>query len=745
VIELVLLVGLSLLGLVCVAYLVRWTLTRPVNEPEASVLMDVVRRVSEATFRRQSSVVAALSGAAGGAIFLAYGFLRNDAPGLGFSPLERGVWVTIAFALGASCALGVGQFSVWITSRANARVTTAARRSLDHALKTAMRSGAAVGLLVVAVAVLGVAVLSGAVFAVKGGFGPEPARALQLVPAVPMLLAGHALGASLVALFVALGSGTFAKSSDIAADIAAREAGISEADSENPATIADLAGDITGQGGARAIGAFQTIVAENLAAMLAGAMLYRGNAELSGVFAIIFFPLLVRAFGLIGAMFGVMVVRTDDREAPASALFRGLYVSTLLQGLGLAGAAKWLLGKYWLAFFGCGVVGIVSGLGLAAVAQYFVEQRNRPLRDLAEAARGGATLSILAGAATALEGAVAPIALIVSASATAFYVGRATHLVDGGLYGLAMALMGLVGTAGYVVAMLPFSAVVDSATGVVEISVAKDRPDVRGRMLVLDAVGCTGRAMVHAHVTAGSVPTLLLLAAAYLGEVRLVARAPVHLDIEAPEAFFAAIAGVLLVVWFTSRSIAAVAGAARRLSDEARRKLRERAQSAPSPSSAPARSARQRLGYGLDHEGIVEMAQRASLRDMLTPTIVVAIAPTTVGLALRLSRNEDAEAVAACTVAAFVLAGTIASVLGALLLGNAGVSWDNAKQYIVTGAHGGRFTVDEAGNRSENPVHAAASISDGVGDPLKDATVPALQVVAKLLCITILVFLPFFL
>jgi hypothetical protein len=205
-----------------------------------------------------------------------------------------------------------------------------------------------------------------------------------------MLLAGHALGASLVALFVALGSGTFAKSSDIAADIAAREAGISEADSENPATIADLAGDITGQGGARAIGAFQTIVAENLAAMLAGAMLYRGNAELSGVFAIIFFPLLVRAFGLIGAMFGVMVVRTDDREAPASALFRGLYVSTLLQGLGLAGAAKWLLGKYWLAFFGCGVVGIVSGLGLAAVAQYFVEQRNRPLRDLAEAARGGA-------------------------------------------------------------------------------------------------------------------------------------------------------------------------------------------------------------------------------------------------------------------------------------------------------------------------------------------------------------------
>ena len=249
----------------------------------------------------------------------------------------------------------------------------------------------------------------------------------------------------------------------------------------------------------------------------------------------------------------------------------------------------------------------------------------------------------------------------------------------------------------------------------------------------------------------------LLLVAAYLGELerRLSSAAPtptVGDRLGAPEIYFAGLFGILLVFWFSSRCIAGVTRSARRLIDEVRRQLRDRPQNGGksdvrgrAPSGSTEGLARSGRAYVPDHETLVDMALRMSLREMLVPSLVATVAPVAVGLALRLARTEDNRAVAADSVAALVVAATIAGVLGSLLLGNAGGAWDNAKKYIVTGAHGGRYLVDETGSRVDNPTYSAALVGDAVGDPLKDTAGPALHVLAKMLNVISLVFLPFFL
>jgi K(+)-stimulated pyrophosphate-energized sodium pump len=429
--------------------------------------------------------------------------------------------------------------------------------------------------------------------------------------------------------------------------------------------------------------------------------------------------------------------------------------------LGLAGAAKWLLGTHWLPFFACGTIGIAAGIGMLFITQYYTEHRYRPIRELAELARGGPSLAILSGFARALESSVPPFALAAATALGAYYLGSATHLAGGGLFGTAIATMGMLGTAGYVLAMDAFGAIVDNAGGIVEMTVARERPDVRGRTLVLDGVGNTVKNLAKTYAGGAAVVGSMLLLAGYLAEVRDLALSPAPATpsfafrVDTPELYVGAFFGILLVFWFAARSIVGVTRSARRLIDEVRRQLRNLAPAlAPNPRASDATRAGRGSGPGenrssrplnVDYDACVDIATQLSLREMLTPALVAVIAPIAVGLALRLARTEDNPIVAADSVAAFVVAGTIAGILGSLLLGNAGGAWDNAKKYIVTGAHGGRYLIDETGNREENPTYGAAAVGDGVGDPLKDTAGPALHVLAKMLNVIALVFLPFFL
>jgi K(+)-stimulated pyrophosphate-energized sodium pump len=763
--ELALTLAIGVLGLAFAAYLARWVLACPPRDesatprsplaaPRPSVaesagpegdmarIAGLVRGAAEGFFAKQSSVIGAVSAVLGGAIFLAYGLLRRAGDNDPVPALELGVWLTASFALGAAGSVAAGRVALWIGVRTGIRAAFGVRRSTDQAVQIALRGGAVSGLFVTAQSLLGLGGLLAAVLAYKGGFGRDPAAALRLAPKIPFMIAGFALGASFSALLAQIGGGTFAKAADLGADLAGKECGVGEDNARNPAAVADLAGDLAGDAAGRAAGIFQSTVAETLGAMILGAIVYRDNPKLTSILSLLVFPLVTRAFGVLAAVFGVMVVRTDDREDPRSALSRGLYVTALLHAAGFAGASKWLLGGRWMHFFACGVLGLATTLFFLGAAHYYTEHRYRPVRELSEGSRGGATLSVLLGLATGIEAAVVPLLAVIAALFGAYQIGVRTELAHGGLYGTAVATLGMLGPAAYLMAMDAAGPVLDNAAGIIEMTIGHDRPDVRGRTVVLDAVGNSIKALTKAWAAGVAGLGSLLLVAGFLDEVRRramslgmlgpAARAGLALPtpslrLDRPEVLVAALLGVLLVLWVASRCLVTVARAARRVMDEVRRQLNDR------PAS-----------FAPDHEACVEMVSRAALRHMIAPAVVAVVVPVAVGVALRFARAEDNPLVAADSVAALVMAGTMAGVLGSLLLGNAGGAWDNAKKYIATGAHGGRHLVDESGARVDNPTYGAAIVGDTVGDPLKDLVGPAVHVLAKMLPVVTIVFLPFF-
>jgi K(+)-stimulated pyrophosphate-energized sodium pump len=765
--ELALILAIGVLGLAFAAYLARWVLAcppgddapapssplslprhaapLPPGDAEMVRVAGLVRVAAETFFRKQSSTIGAVSAVLGGAIFLAYGLLRRAGDGDPVPALELGVWLTVSFALGVGGSVAAGQVATWIATRTSIRAAFGVRRSTDLAVQIALRGGAVSGLFVTSASLLGLVGLFTAVLAYKGGLGAEPAAALRLAPKIPFMIAGYALGASFAALLAQLGGGVFAKAADLGADLAGKEMGLGEDDRENPAVIADLAGDVVGDCAGRAAGVFESTVAESLGAMIVGAIVYRDDPRLESVLSLMLFPVVTRAFGILAAMFGVMVVRTDDREDPRSALGRGLYVTALLHAVGFAGAAKWLLGNHWMHLLACGMLGVLAGVAFLPITQYYTEHRYRPVRELAEASRAGPTLSVLLGVATGIEGAMAPLVTLALAGVGAFEIGARTGLAHGGIFGTAVATMGMLGPAAYLLAMDAFGPIIDNAAGIVEMTVARERPDVRGRTVVLDAVGNTVKALTKTWAAGSAGLGSLLLVAGFLDEVRrraaglgllgagargaalVIAPSGPALRLDGPEVLVGGLIGVMLVLWVAGRCVATVARAARRVMDEVRRQLKGR------PAS-----------YVPDHEACLEMVTRAALRHMIAPAVVAACAPVAVGVALRFARAGDNPLIPADSVAALVMAGTIVGVLGSLLLGNAGGAWDNAKKYIATGAHGGRHLTDESGARVDNPTYGAALVGDTVGDPLKDLAGPAMHVLVKMLPVVTIVFLPFF-
>ncbi len=378
--ELALIFGIAALGLVFAGYLARWVLAQPAGDGDMLRYGALIRGVAETFHRKQSSTIAAVSAVLGGAIFLAYGLLRRAGEIDPVPALELDLWLTISFALGVACSVASGHVAQWISTRTSARAAAAVRRSVDLALQIAIRGGAVSGLFLTATSLLGMAGLFAAVLATSGGFGSEPAAALSSRP--PSLDDRRLRARRLVRVAPCHArGGTFAKAADLGADLAGQEVGVGEDDPENPATIVDLAGDHVGDCAARATGLFESTVAENLGAMLAGSMLYRQNHAIHSALSVMLFPLVTRAFGLVAGMFGVMVVRTDDREVPLAAFARGLYVTAVLHAVGVAGAAKWLLGAHWIRFLGCAGVGIASGIAFFHAVQYYTDAARRPTRS----------------------------------------------------------------------------------------------------------------------------------------------------------------------------------------------------------------------------------------------------------------------------------------------------------------------------------------------------------------------------
>jgi len=667
-----------------------------------------IKEGAEAFLRRQYSTIYMLSLALAAVIFFFY--LSSKGMTLAWK-------TTVAFAVGAICS-GIAGFSgMFVSIRANLRAASAARSSLARALQLALRGGAVTGLSVVAMSLLGVGVL----FLAFGGM-KDPT-------AVPYQLVGFGFGASFVALFAQLGGGIFTKAADVGADLVGKvEAGIPEDDPRNPAVIADLVGDNVGDCAGRGADLFESTAAENVGAMILGVALYQKLGPQYGILAI-FFPLVARAFGLIASIAGVFSVRLkNENQDPMSALNRGYLVTTVLAMAGFYIAVRYLLGNN-LWFFAAGVIGIVTSFLFVWITQYYTEYRYRPVLSIAEASKTGPATNIITGFAVALECTALPVLTISAAILGSYYCGKQgmPDLPAAGLYGTAIATMGMLSTAAYILAMDTFGPITDNAGGIIEMSGAPE--EVRKRTDRLDSVGNTTKALTKGYAIGSAALAAFLLFSAYLEDVTKLVREKTgdplyvfsHVDIAKVPVFIAALIGAALVFLFSAFAIKAVGRAAYFVIEEVRRQFREN----PGIMQGTAKP---------DYGRCVDIVTVGALKAMVVPGLLAVGVPVAVGVIFKFLATGDAT-IGAESVAAVLMVGTISGILLATLMNNGGGAWDNAKKYIETGQFGGK--------RSD--AHKAAVVGDTVGDPFKDTAGPSLHVLIKLLSTITLVMAPLFL
>src|SRR6202789_618626 len=725
----------GLLGLVFALFLARSVLAFDTGTPEMRLISNAIREGAEAFMSRQYTTIAALAVVLAIALFVGYKFSDFTAPLAGK--------VVISFLIGAICSGFAGYTGMFVSIRTNIRAASAARSSLGKALKIALHGGAVTGMVVISLSLLGV----GSLFFFFGGL-TDPQH-------VPYQLVGFGFGASLVALFAQLGGGIYTKAADVGADLVGKvEAGIPEGDPRNPAVIADLVGDNVGDCAGRGADIFESTAAENVGAMILGAALFP-------VFGIkgILFPLIVLAINLIASVVGVFVVSTREDEDPMRALNRGFYVTSILALAGFGGIVYKMLNgpgvqPGYLSL--CVVIGLVTAFLFVWITQYYTESRYRPVQSIAEASLTGPATNIIRGLAVGMETPAMPVIVISAALLLSYYFG-VRGLEDAtisdyakGIYGTAIATMGMLSSAAYILAMDTFGPITDNAGGIIEMS---DQPhSVREKTDKLDAAGNTTKALTKGYAIGSAALAAFLLFSAYLETVHgIVAQrfqdagqvldpnwSFTNINLASVPVFVGALLGAMLIFLFSSFAIKAVGRTAQYIIEDVRAQFREN----PGIMAGTSKP---------DYGRCVRIVTGAALKQMVLPGALAVLTPLAVGLVFKnlsgsfhinipgeyapVLNGRSIDLAGAEAVAALLMVGTIVGILMAMLMNNSGRARDNAKKYIETGAHGGK--------RSE--AHKAAVVGDTVGDPFKDTAGPSLHVLIKLLATVTLVLAPLFL
>src|SRR5881296_2860236 len=508
-----LVLGLSVVALAVAVGLARWVLKQDNGTPEMRRISDAIQEGAGAFLRRQYRTIFTLSVFLAALIFVLYAFFRSPHPG---EPPATAMafWTTLSFVFGAVCSGIAGLIGMFVAVRANIRTASAARSSVNRALQIALRGGAVSGLFVVAMSLLGV----GGLYTIVHAFAVVPPER------IPLLIVGYGFGASFVALFAQLGGGIYTKAADVGADLVGKvEAGIPEDDPRNPAVIADLVGDNVGDCAGRGADLFESTAAENIGAMILAAGLYRANESIfvgqnSTLLGVLLFPLVARAFGIIASMVGIMAVKTNESEDPMKALNRGYYITAVLAMVGFFIASRWLLGtQFYFNFFLCGVIGVLTSVAFVFITQYYTEYRYRPVKSIAEASQTGPATNIIAGIAVGMESTGYPILVISVAIVSAYFLGNHSGLNQAGLFGTAVATMGMLGTAAYILAMDTFGPITDNAGGIVEMS--RQPEAIREKTDRLDSVGNTTKALTKGYAVGSAALAAFLLFGAYIDEV----------------------------------------------------------------------------------------------------------------------------------------------------------------------------------------------------------------------------------
>ncbi len=611
--------------------------------------------------------------------------------------LPDGGWKAGAYLFGALLSASAGFIGMRIATAANSRTTEAARvGGTARALPVAFRGGAVMGFTVAGFGLLGVGV--GYLLFNTVGWGDLGASWADVIAAI-------GLGGSSIALFARVGGGIYTKAADVGADLVGKvEAGIPEDDPRNPATIADNVGDNVGDVAGMGADLFESYVGALIAPIAYAVIVFSGKAFLPET---VVFPLAVAALGMLASIVSSFLVRTRGDNL-AAALHRGTYAAAILTAAGVLGLAYWIFGGKVdnpFGLFVAVVIGLAVGMLVGQISEWFTSDHYKRVKEVARQAQTGPATVILSGIAEGMRSSAFSVILVAAGIFGAFWAGDWALGDGGGIYGVAIAAIGVLSTLGITVAVDAYGPIADNAGGIAEM--AHLPPEVREATDALDSLGNTTAAIAKGFAIGSAAVTALALFSAFTQAVRLES-----IDLTNAGTTVGLFLGAMFPFLFAALTINAVGRAANQMIEEVRRQFRE------IPGLREGRE-----GVRAEYARCVDIATSAALREMLLPGAMAIAFPIVIGYI-------DVEALGG-----FLAGALVSGFLLAIYMANAGGAWDNAKKFIEAGAFGGKGS----------DAHKAAVIGDTVGDPFKDTSGPAMNIVIKVMTIVSLIFASAFL